>query len=146
MKSIVLIISVFLSLSLPAMSQETQQGTGTQGTQRSQIDNSINADDEGIELREDPRKAASARPIVVKPSGKECKDSLLRETNSMDIPNQGQFPNPDNPNGFNDGTLNNNNGELPQRMNCNAVNDITPRQESLDSPLFENSPVLKDPE
>lgn len=142
MKALVVIVSALLSFTVPVIAQETKQGSG-QGTEQNKKQS---ADDDQIHLYPDPRKDVNARPPVVKPVGPVCKDSLLRDINSRDIPNEGQFPNPGNPNGVNDGTLNNNNGELPERMNCNAINDIAPRQESLDSPLFENSPIVKDPE
>jgi hypothetical protein len=151
MKALVILIAAFLGLSAPAFSQQSTSG-GTNSSQQSpgQTDTknkkAQKAEDDQIELRQDPRKALGSRPVVVMPSGKVCKDSLLREINGMDIPNQGQFSNPDNPNGYNDGNLNNNNGELPQRMNCNAINDIAPRTESPDNPLNEGNPVMKEPE
>lgn len=142
MKALVVLMSVFLMYTVPVFAQDKKQ-VPEQPEQQTQEQQS---DDERIELYQDPRKEINSRPTVVMPTGKVCKDSLLRDINGMDIPNEGQFPNPGNPNGRNDGTLNNNNGELPSRMNCNAINDIAPRQESLDSPLFENSPIVKDPE
>jgi hypothetical protein len=149
MKALVLIMSAFLSFSLPAIAQQSSSSgnsAGGSGSQNQTDSKSVNSQktDDNLELRDDPRKSLGQRPTVLMPTGKVCKDSVLRHINGMDVPNEGMFPNPGNPNGFNDGNLNNNNGELPQRMNCNAINDISPRRESPDSPLNETSPVMKD--
>lgn len=131
-----------LSAAVPAFAQGSTQEMDSRGNAGSGTDTLgdryIDTDGTLMEKPADPRKALSSRPVIVPPSGKACEDSLLNSINHMDIPNQGQFPNPDNPNGYNDGTLNNNNGELPQRMNCNAINDIAPREETLD----DDSPQL----
>jgi hypothetical protein len=151
MKALVIIMSAFLSMTIPVMAQQGSNtgNSGGQNSSQNQTDSKTatghkNSDD--MELRQDPRKSLGSRPIVVMPSGKVCKDSMLRETNGMDVPNEGLFPNPGNPNGVNDGNLNNNNGELPERMNCNGMNDIAPRKESPDSPLNQGSPIMTEPE
>jgi hypothetical protein len=151
MKALVIIMSAFLSISIPSMAQQSSSSgnSGGQNSSQNQTDSkSIKGqkNNDQYDMRQDPRKSLGARPIVVLPSGKVCKDSTLRHINGMDVPNEGLFPNPGNPNGFNDGNLNNNNGELPERMNCNAINDISPRKESIDSPLNETSPVMTEPD
>ncbi len=135
MKALVVMIVVLFSYSVPMVAQDKKgvpQQKETQKTQektqqnKSDVPDQDDVQDYNKELYNDPRKDLGA-PSVINPAGKLCKDSLLRDINGMDIPNEGQFPNPSNPNGISDGTLNNDNGELPERMNCNAINDIAPK-------------------